>query len=303
MAGDSRGFRLAGALIPAKQDKAQIKLLAPPSQPDQPIPLHLEGHATIDGQDVSRLVVPVDNMMQAFAYWHLVPAEELLAVVQPPRPRGGQIAGANLKLATTITAKFVADQLGLAGEKSDKFVADYVNQRLASFEKLRGSGGGNTPEAAAAVAAAEASQAMRAFLQANLSPQEAARAAEMLGPLFGLLERNVAGLLQLNVPQAKVQQAMPVLSQFVQAAKKQVYEPVSMGLLARQDAATKIRDLRLAAAKDLAPIVGVDVAARWAAQPTMGFTAPQPRKKNSTTAPATSAKNDGQTLACLDTGG
>jgi hypothetical protein len=285
MTGDSQGFRLAGAVIPAKADKAQIKLLAPPWPSDQPVPLHLEGHAEIGGKDVTRPVVPCDNMMQAFAYWHLVPAEELLAVVQAPRARPGAIAWGNLKLAATITAKFVADQLGLTGGRSDKFVGAYVNQRLASFAQMRASGaGGNTPEGAAALA--DASRAIRAVLDANLSPQEAAKAADLIGPLFGLLERNAAGLLQLDVPQAKVRQAMPILSRFVHAAKIQVYDQVFTGILSRQDGAMKIHELRLAAAKDLAPIVGAEAANQWAEQPATGLTGLQPRKKIPATAPA-----------------
>jgi hypothetical protein len=285
MAGDNQGFRLAGAVIPAKQDKAQIKLLAPAWPTDQPVPLHLEGHAAIGGQDVTRPVVPADNMMQAFAYWHLVPAEELLAVVQAPRARPGAIASGSLKLATTLTAQFIAEQLGLAGDRSEKFVGAYVNQRLASFAQMRASGaGGNTPEAAAAVA--DASRAMRGVLDANLTPQETAKAVDLIGPLFGLLERNAAGLLQLDVPQAKVRQAMPILSRFVHAAKIQVYDQVFTGILSRPQGAMKIHELRLAAAKDLTPIVGADAANQWAEQAVMGMPAPQPRKKIPTTAPA-----------------
>ncbi|MGD0462948.1 MAG: PPC domain-containing protein [Tepidisphaeraceae bacterium] len=292
MTGDSQGFRLIGANIPAKQDKAQFKLLAPAWYTDQAVRLHLEGHANIDGQKAIRPVVPADDMMQAFAYQHLVPAEELLAVVLAPRVRPDPIAFGNLRLATTLTAKFVADQLGLPGDRSDKFVSAYVNQRLVSFEQLRASvgggfdkltAGGNTREAAALIA--DTSRAMRGVLEANLSPQQVSKAVELLGPLFGVLERNAAGLLQLDVPQAKVWQAMPILSRFVHAAKVQVYDPVFTGVLSRQDGVMKIHELRLAAAKDLAPIVGADAANKWAEQPAMGLLAPAPRKNAPTTAP------------------
>jgi hypothetical protein len=42
----------------------------------------LEGRATIQGHQVARLAVPADNMMQAFAYWHLVPASDLKVAVR-----------------------------------------------------------------------------------------------------------------------------------------------------------------------------------------------------------------------------
>ncbi|MGD0541113.1 MAG: PPC domain-containing protein [Tepidisphaeraceae bacterium] len=284
MSGDSQGFRLAGAVIPVKQDKAQFKLHAPAWSTDQAVRLHLEGYATNDGQKVARPVVPADDMMQAFAYQHIVPAEELLAVVLAPRARPDPIAFGNLQLAATLTAKFVADQLGLTGDRSDKFVSAYVEQRLLSFEQLRASvAGGNAREAAASIA--DASWAMRAVLEANLGAQQVSKAVELLGPLFGVLERNAAGLLQLNVPQAKVWQAMPILSRFVHTAKIQVYDPVFTGILSRQDGVLKIHELRLTAAKDLAPIVGADAANKWAEQPAMGLLAPARRKVAPTTAP------------------
>jgi hypothetical protein len=37
----------------------------------------LEGRATIQGREVARLAVPAEDMMQAFAYRHLVPASDL----------------------------------------------------------------------------------------------------------------------------------------------------------------------------------------------------------------------------------
>jgi hypothetical protein len=39
--------------------------------------IYFEGVARINHQLVSRPIVPAEDMMQAFAYWHLVPAQEL----------------------------------------------------------------------------------------------------------------------------------------------------------------------------------------------------------------------------------
>jgi len=71
----------------------------------------VEGHATIDGAEISRVAVPADDTTQAFVIHHLVPASELLAVVtgtnrgrQPIRitspqpmklPTGGQVVLSN----------------------------------------------------------------------------------------------------------------------------------------------------------------------------------------------------------------
>jgi hypothetical protein len=49
------------------------------------VPLDLEGRATIQGRQVLRKAVPVEDMMQAFAYWHLVPAQALAADVSSRR--------------------------------------------------------------------------------------------------------------------------------------------------------------------------------------------------------------------------
>jgi hypothetical protein len=47
----------------------------------------LEGHATIGSTDVVHPVVATDEMIQAFMYHHLVPANELVALVAVPPGR------------------------------------------------------------------------------------------------------------------------------------------------------------------------------------------------------------------------
>jgi len=70
------GFTLTSAPIPEKQDQARLTLNAPASAPTEPFSLHIEGRATIQGRKVTRTAVPADDMMQAFAYRHLVPAQD-----------------------------------------------------------------------------------------------------------------------------------------------------------------------------------------------------------------------------------
>jgi hypothetical protein len=62
--------------------------LKAPAQPiNKPVALSLEGSAVIQGQLVVRAAVPAEDMMQAFAYRHLVPMKELNVVVAGnPRP-------------------------------------------------------------------------------------------------------------------------------------------------------------------------------------------------------------------------
>jgi len=76
------GFELAGARIPAGRDRIRITLTAPANAPDEPVALQLEGRAQIGDQTVSRSATAADDVMQAFLYRHLVPAQELLVFVQ-----------------------------------------------------------------------------------------------------------------------------------------------------------------------------------------------------------------------------
>ena len=75
--GAPEGFLLGGALIPAGQDQVRLTVTVPPAPVQEPISLKVEGRATIQGQTLVRQAVPADEMMQAFAYRHLVPADDL----------------------------------------------------------------------------------------------------------------------------------------------------------------------------------------------------------------------------------
>jgi hypothetical protein len=88
-----QGFSLGGAQVPAGRDEVRATLTVPRSPSDRPVVLRLEGRATIEGREVRRPAVPADDMMQAFAYHHLVPAQELMVAIIE---RGG--AAAPLKL-------------------------------------------------------------------------------------------------------------------------------------------------------------------------------------------------------------
>jgi hypothetical protein len=88
--GAPAGFVLSGATIPAGQDEVRMTLTAPPQarQQKEPLSLHLEGVASIDGHQVTRQAVPAEDRMQAFFYRHLVTAQELKVAVR----RGGPLA-------------------------------------------------------------------------------------------------------------------------------------------------------------------------------------------------------------------
>ena len=75
-----------------------MTLTGPSSGGDEVVRLNLEGRALIEGREVVRPAVPAEDMMQAFAYRHLVPARELLVSLRGNgrfMPRNvGQVVGA-----------------------------------------------------------------------------------------------------------------------------------------------------------------------------------------------------------------
>jgi len=81
------GLTLSGARIPENQDKVQFTLKASPQIAGKIFHPAIEGIAIVDERTISHTALPADDMMQAFAYRHLVPAQELaVAVVGTPRP-------------------------------------------------------------------------------------------------------------------------------------------------------------------------------------------------------------------------
>lgn len=86
------GFVLSGNRIPAGLDRITITLSCAPTAQVGPLTLRMVGTATVGGRQIQHYAVPADEMMQAFAYTHLVPIDAWLVYVvgrafaRPPRP-------------------------------------------------------------------------------------------------------------------------------------------------------------------------------------------------------------------------
>ena len=83
------GFALQGARVPAGQDKVRLTLTVPPKTAKGFFNMDLEGSASLRGRKLSHVAIPAEDMMQAFAYHHLVPAMDWTIVVtgsEAPRP-------------------------------------------------------------------------------------------------------------------------------------------------------------------------------------------------------------------------
>jgi hypothetical protein len=91
------GFALAGGRVPAGVEQVRVTVSAPATATPEPVALVLQGKAAIDGRQVLHQAVAAEDMMQAFAYRHLVPAEALYAMVSGKgSPRGVNWAAGQL---------------------------------------------------------------------------------------------------------------------------------------------------------------------------------------------------------------
>jgi hypothetical protein len=70
-------FALSGAVVPAGVSSARMTLTVAPNAAKDTTTIAVEGRATIQGRVTAHRAVPADDMMQAFAYRHLVPADGL----------------------------------------------------------------------------------------------------------------------------------------------------------------------------------------------------------------------------------
>jgi hypothetical protein len=71
------GFALSGAVVPAGANSVRMTLTIAPDAAKDTSTIAVEGRATIQGRVTAHRALPADDMMQAFAYRHLVPADGL----------------------------------------------------------------------------------------------------------------------------------------------------------------------------------------------------------------------------------
>jgi hypothetical protein len=85
---DAPGWQLDGGRIPPGTSKVRATVTFPYSASEEPIAIHIAGTAKIAGKTVTHQATPAENMMQAFAYRHLVPVDNLMALsFGRPAPR------------------------------------------------------------------------------------------------------------------------------------------------------------------------------------------------------------------------
>jgi len=79
-----QGFEIQGGRIPAGKNHARMTLLASPRASGKMVALQLEGVAR-GGLKIRRPAQAADNVMQAFLWRHLLPAEQLMVAVTKQR--------------------------------------------------------------------------------------------------------------------------------------------------------------------------------------------------------------------------
>jgi hypothetical protein len=79
-----KGFSATDVKLPKGKDTVRLSLKTTLPSSKQPVNLAIEGRAAIGEQDVAHEAVPAEDRMQAFLWRHLVPAENLQALVYDP---------------------------------------------------------------------------------------------------------------------------------------------------------------------------------------------------------------------------
>ncbi len=129
------GFSAAFVSLPATAAATRLAVRANLADTREPVSLAIEGQAKIGGREVAHEAVPVEDRMQAFLWRHLVPAEELKALVfdpayQPPSKRVPRVAA-----PSTAPAKPPAEAAGPA-KPAPKFTKQQVAGRLRQLKIL-----------------------------------------------------------------------------------------------------------------------------------------------------------------------
>ena len=75
------GFTLSGGVVPAGQNQVRLTVNVPPMRPAGPFSIAMEARAAVRGKTVAHPAQAAEEMTQAFAYRHLVPADSLKLTV------------------------------------------------------------------------------------------------------------------------------------------------------------------------------------------------------------------------------
>lgn len=128
-----KGFSASTVVLPDGQPLARLAFKALQAT-GQPVSLTVEGRATVAGEEIVHQAVPAEDRMQAFLWRHLVPAQDLAALVFDPsyEPPVGRVPP-QLTEAQRAKAKAIVAAAETAGRK---FTKGQVMGRVRSIKAL-----------------------------------------------------------------------------------------------------------------------------------------------------------------------
>lgn len=131
-----QGFSASSVTLSPSQDMTRLSVRTTLAATKEPVALHIEGRATVGKREIVREAVPSEDRMQAFLWRHLLPAQELKALVYNPSdqasPRRARVAPTPAKPETAKTepAKTAATT------PAPKFTKQQVAGRLRQLKLL-----------------------------------------------------------------------------------------------------------------------------------------------------------------------
>jgi hypothetical protein len=138
------GFESSGATLGAKQEAVGLSLRTTLTETEKPVNLAVVGSATITDREVVHKAVPSEDRMQAFLWRHLLPAEDLPALVYNPayKPPADRIrpairdADRPKDVKPTLTKSSVdVIMRQIEGLYQDWFLTDeFANREIANIE-------------------------------------------------------------------------------------------------------------------------------------------------------------------------
>jgi hypothetical protein len=172
---------------------------------------------------------------------------------------------ANATEATsTLVAEFVARELSLGPEQTGKLVKDYVRERQAAANRhMEARDNADSADIRSMVRKNE--KGFLRVMQNNLNPDQIDIAISILRPdgmlggtWTGSLDGSVNTLVRGKVPKKKIEEAMPILVLY-----HRQFAALNAKALSSNERMDKVIELRVAIAKELASIIGVEAADFW----------------------------------------
>jgi hypothetical protein len=142
------GFSSSTVTLPANKDTVRFAARTQLAGTEQPVSLSIEGRAETGDQEVVNETAPAEDWMQAFLWRHLVPTEDLTALVYdpsyqpppkrvpPPPPVKDEAASADPAAKAKFTKRQVAGRLRQLKLLYEDWVLtdDFYNRKVAECE-------------------------------------------------------------------------------------------------------------------------------------------------------------------------